>query len=89
MGIGGGVLAYLHMIFPVLPAHLLGDFAKQWALSGMEGQCHRVRRYPSSSALISQSSVLQETSHFAQNINVKPPNYHVEMESKSTLNYFK
>lgn len=58
MGIGGGVLPYLHMIFPVLPAHLLRDFMKQWALSGMEGQCHSVRRYPSSSALISQSPVL-------------------------------
>lgn len=58
MGIGGGVLPYLHMIFPVLPACLLRDFAKQWALSGMQGQCHRVRRYPSSSALISQSPVL-------------------------------
>lgn len=40
MGIGGGVLPYLHMIFPVLPAHLLCDFVKQWTLSGMEGQCH-------------------------------------------------
>lgn len=58
MGIGGGVLPYLHMIFPVLPARLLRDFAKQWALSGMQGQCHSVRRYPSSSALISQSPVL-------------------------------
>ena len=29
MGIGGGVLAYLHTIFPVLPAHLLRDFVKQ------------------------------------------------------------
>lgn len=58
MGIGGGVLPYLHMIFPVLPAHLLRDFVKQWALSGMEGQCHSARRYPSSSALISQSPVL-------------------------------
>ena len=39
VGISGGVLAYLHMIFPVLPAHLLRDFVKQWVLSGMEGQC--------------------------------------------------
>lgn len=58
MGIGGRVLPYLHMIFPVLPAHLLRDFAKQWVLSGMEGQCHSVRSYPSSSALISQSPAL-------------------------------
>lgn len=58
MGIGGGVLPYLHMIFPDLPARLLRDFVKQWALSGMEGQCHSARRYPSSSALISRSPVL-------------------------------
>lgn len=28
MGIGGRVLPYLHMIFPVLPVHLLCDSAK-------------------------------------------------------------
>lgn len=58
MGIGAGVLPYLHTIFPVFPAHLLRDLVKQWALSGMEGQCHKVRSYPSSSALISQSPIL-------------------------------
>lgn len=58
MGIGGRVLPYLHMILSCPSCTFALRFPeKQWALSGMEGQCHRVRSYPSSSsssALISQ-----------------------------------
>lgn len=55
--VAGSCLIYTWFFLSFLNI-LLRDFVKQWALSGMEGQCHRVRSYPSSSALISQSPVL-------------------------------
>lgn len=42
MGIGGGVLPYLHMIFSCPSCTFCSTlFVKQWPLSGMEGQCHK------------------------------------------------